>query len=59
MRKAGDGDRKLTGAVDGVEAQRWGVVAFLFWEAASKLKEAPGPTQWEWERVSSPVHGEW
>jgi hypothetical protein len=31
----------------------------LVWEVASKLEEAPGPTQWEWERVSGPVHDEW
>jgi hypothetical protein len=34
-------------------------VAFLVREVALKLKEAPGPTQREWERVSGHVHGEW
>jgi hypothetical protein len=34
-------------------------VAFLVREVAPKLKEAPGPTQREWERVSGHVHGEW
>jgi hypothetical protein len=34
-------------------------VAFLVREVALKLKESPGPTQREWERVSGPVHGEW
>jgi hypothetical protein len=45
VRKVGDGGAELTSAVDGA--------------GALKLKEAPGPTQWEWERVSGPVHGEW
>jgi hypothetical protein len=36
-------------------------VAFLVQEVAPELKEAPGPMQWEWERVSGPgpIHGEW
>jgi hypothetical protein len=34
-------------------------VALLVREVALKLKEAPGPMQREWERVSGPVHGEW
>jgi hypothetical protein len=34
-------------------------VAFLVREAAPKLKETPGPTQWKWERLSGSVHGEW
>jgi hypothetical protein len=34
-------------------------VIFLVQEVALNLKEAPGPTQREWERVSGPVHGEW
>jgi hypothetical protein len=34
-------------------------VAFLVQEVAPKLKEAPGPTQREWERVSGLVHSEW
>jgi hypothetical protein len=34
-------------------------VAFLVREVDPKLKEAAGPTQWEWERVSGPIHSEW
>jgi hypothetical protein len=34
-------------------------VTFLVREVDLKLKEAPGPTQREWERVSGPVHSEW
>jgi hypothetical protein len=34
-------------------------VTFLVREVASKPKEAPGPTQREWERVSGHVHDEW
>jgi hypothetical protein len=34
-------------------------VTFLVREVDPKLKEAPGPTQREWERVSCPVHSEW
>jgi hypothetical protein len=32
---------------------------FLVREVALKLKEAPGPMQREWEKVSSLVHNEW
>jgi hypothetical protein len=49
---------ELIGAIDGSGAQQQGGVTFLVREATLKLKEAPRPMQWEWERVSDPVHGE-